>query len=285
LKYTTAHTRTRRRTKDLSCTLNTFDIAASPTHALTLHADECGLWRTGSTGSSLWTAARAVIDFLFFVDDGIAGRKLSGKRVLEVGSGLGAVGMAAAKHDALVVVFDRHSSIIDLILCYIQSTTLTDLGSMLPLLQRNVDANFSEQQQLDQSITVEELKWGHDALGSKQTYDFILGADVAYDDAEFVPLVESLVSHSDANTRIYLGLPARPEGKGFLQIARQYFTTQPVHTLSRSDSSSENKLNVWCLCLIDQYTDKQAGNLTPHFKAMGAAEGSSTSAAKKRRTS
>ena len=185
LRYTTPETRTRSRTKALALPLHSFEIHVAPSICLTLHADTLGRWR-GTCGSSLWTASQALIDFLFFFESGAMGKRLDGKSVLEVGSGLGAVGMAVAKVSNPA------------------RTTLTDVDAMLPLLRRNVDMNFGKED-VSKKIMVSELAWGENNRSNRLTYDIIVGADVAYDDEYFVPLVKSLVYHSHSSTEIFLG--------------------------------------------------------------------------------
>jgi hypothetical protein len=99
--------------------------AAPPSMVLRLLADPSNAWATelhhGCTGHLLWPAARTLACSLDAVVGLAGGSLLSDARVVELGAGLGAVGMAAAMRGAQVV--------------------LTDACSMLPLLRHNCYAN------------------------------------------------------------------------------------------------------------------------------------------------
>lgn len=101
------------------------------------------------------------------------------RRILELGSGTGYVGLAAS------MLFEPEEML------------LTDLESHVSILQRNVDLNALK-------ATVEAYAWGRDTI--RRPYDIILGTDVAYLDELHTPLVQALVNCSDHKTLIFLGI-------------------------------------------------------------------------------
>ncbi|XP_019874696.1 protein N-lysine methyltransferase METTL21D isoform X2 [Aethina tumida] len=84
---------------------------------------------------------------------------LKNKRVLELGAGLGCVGLTAACLGACVV--------------------LTDLHNALPLLELNIKCNRDVLDELNTSIEAKTLQWGQDC-DIKFTPDIILLADCIY---------------------------------------------------------------------------------------------------------
>ena len=75
----------------------------------------------GTCGSSLWCAALALVQWLHKHPQ--HSHLFAGKNVLEIGAGIGFVGISLRKLGALRVV-------------------LTDLKQQLPLLRKNIAANF-----------------------------------------------------------------------------------------------------------------------------------------------
>lgn len=132
------------------------------------------------------------------------------RRFLELGSGCGLLGIAAALRGA--------------------SVTLTDIASVLPRLRRNVDANrdlLPSEVELVADVTpaaahadeaerlaVAELDWTRldDALSGsavRPPYDVILVADCVYQEALVEPLIDVLAALSGPKTVILLGLRSR----------------------------------------------------------------------------
>ena len=99
---------------------------------------------------------------------------LRGKRVLELGSGTGLVGVVAARLGADV--------------------TVTDLPHVLENLEENLRLNQDLVAAAGGSVQAQVLRWGEESdvacLGGN--YDVILGADVVYSDTLFVPLLCTL---------------------------------------------------------------------------------------------
>ncbi|KAL0343292.1 UNVERIFIED_CONTAM: protein N-lysine methyltransferase METTL21A [Sesamum angustifolium] len=96
-------------------------------------------------------------------------------RLLELGSGTGAVGIAAA---ALLGA----------------SVTITDLPHVLPNLQFNIAANAKILELHGGAVDAAALQWGQttdmEAIGRE--YDAILGSDLVYHENLYEPLLETL---------------------------------------------------------------------------------------------
>eukprot|EP01051_Picozoa_sp_SAG22_P012398 SAG22_NODE_1285_length_4874_cov_2.729634_2_plen_340_part_00 len=123
----------------------------------------------GSCGSSVWAAAPVLCKWLLRTSPPCACRAMCGpkdKAVLELGAGLGMVGMACAKAGASEVL-------------------LTDLPQQLPLMRRNIAENFGEGCYVDCAA----LPWGgaaetplpRPAGGLRAGWDLVVGADLVYD--------------------------------------------------------------------------------------------------------
>lgn len=126
----------------------------------------------------LWPAAAALVSLLdrqsasLFGCSAAQGRRL---RLLELGSGTGLVGIAAA---ALLGA----------------RVTVTDLPHVLPNLQFNVDANAGAVERGGGKVEVAALSWGEvrDMESIGRDYDIVLGSDVVYHDHLYEPLLETL---------------------------------------------------------------------------------------------
>jgi len=154
---------------------------------LFIMSDPHGVLVKGS-GSSMWCAGEVLADF--FND---RPELCKGQACLELGAGLGAVGMTIAKNGASRVV-------------------LTDQKRQVPLLQRNVEENFPGEdrvhaQELDWTIPEQRV-----GLGPwNRTLSLIVGSDIAYDPDLFEPLLLTLQLQSNWSTSIYLALADRHE--------------------------------------------------------------------------
>ena len=112
-----------------------------------------------SCGGIVWESAFCLAQLL--QRDG--GKRVRGKRVVELGAGAGLLGMSAAKLGAEDVV-------------------LTDHPSALPLLRRNVERNFPDE---TAAVSCIPLDWLDDAhlnavVTAKGPFDVALAADVVF---------------------------------------------------------------------------------------------------------
>lgn len=138
-------------------------------------------------GSHLWDGALAS-SFLLCHINALFPAFLAGKRVLELGSGCGLMGLTAAMLGAHV--------------------TMTDLGEVVPTLRDNVERNIAEASSFASSspssssslsssssatrcgkVEARELDWTDDAalrrIGTETEWDLVVASDVMYSDTVF----------------------------------------------------------------------------------------------------
>jgi len=131
---------------------------------------DCSREWGGTCGSSLWASSPALI--LWMCSDPSRLSLIRGKSILEIGSGLGFVGLALGALGARRV------------LC-------TDLPEQQALLAHNVQANASGRCKVESTPFV----WGTPpppAIG--RHYDLVVACDVLYDEAHVEPLATSLAA-------------------------------------------------------------------------------------------
>mmetsp|Transcript_63802 Transcript_63802/g.120846 ORF Transcript_63802/g.120846 Transcript_63802/m.120846 type:complete len:663 (+) Transcript_63802:80-2068(+) len=121
--------------------------------------DPNGVFTVGATGAVLWPAAVALMQHLDATVPTMATN--SGKRILELGAGLGCVGSFLTQHKGCRV-------------------TLTDVPEAMPLLVRNVTENFST----GDAPEVLPFRWGDTnqlaVLTICGAFDLVVGSDVTY---------------------------------------------------------------------------------------------------------
>ena len=117
-------------------------------------------------GGKLWDASFAL---LAYVRSGAADGRLGGKRALELGSGVGAVGIGASRYAAAV--------------------TLSDVDAVVPLLEANVRLNGA-----GATVDAVAVDWFRDVPASLRAEppDVILASDVVYDPDLHAPLLRTL---------------------------------------------------------------------------------------------
>lgn len=176
------------------------------------------------TGTGVWSAGEVLADYMF------SHREIcKGVTCLELGSGVGAVGLTVAQQGAKVVV-------------------LTDVVAQLPLLERNVRENFPE----GQFVHVRALDWRcpehREGLAPwKDQWSLIIGSDIGYDPELFEPLLDTLWSQCSPSTTVYLALADREEEEepnvaDFMAAARNTFHCQVVHTRQKEPRQSVTKV-------------------------------------------
>jgi len=144
--------------------------------------------RNGLYGNFLWSSAVAMSKFCCWMD---TDQSLKGKRVLELGSGTGVVGLTLAKLGAMVTLTDGEPQV-------------------LSLLQRNIEANVSctASQQL--------LRFGDPQTYVPQNnFQLIVAADVIYNgtDQTGTSLMETIEAHMlvDSTTEVWIAYEHRPD--------------------------------------------------------------------------
>ena len=118
-------------------------------------------------GGKLWDAALALVAHVGSTSGN--DECVHGKRVLELGSGVGAVGIGARLFGASRVV-------------------LTDIEDVVPLLEANIELNHV------QDVTAVALDWFQDVPSAvlEESFDLILASDVVYDPELHAPLLRTL---------------------------------------------------------------------------------------------
>ena len=121
-------------------------------------------------GGKLWDASFAL---LAYVRCGAVDGRLAGKRCLELGSGVGAVGIGAARHAA--------------------SVALSDVPDVVPLLEANATLNDAP------NVDALALDWFEPlpAAIAGRPFDVVLASDVVYDPELHAPLLKTLAALLD----------------------------------------------------------------------------------------
>ncbi|GIX68555.1 protein-lysine methyltransferase METTL21D [Caerostris darwini] len=156
----------------------------------------------GDVSSVVWDAGIVLGKYLDFQSKN---KVLSGKIVIDIGSGTGVAGLFAAALGAEVI--------------------LTDLSSVIPLLEKNIKENVDV---LKGSATASVLEWGK--LEAKfPVPDLILVSDCIYYDMSVEKLIPTLFELSNENTEILISYEDRDVGnkkellKNFLDELRKHF--------------------------------------------------------------
>jgi predicted nicotinamide N-methyase len=118
---------------------------------------------------------------------------LRGKRVVELGCGLGVPSIAAARAGAEVLATDA-------------------CDEALELVRRNSEANGVR-------VATGTIDWAvPDELASRAPFDLVLAADVLYEEASVAPLLSLLPRLAPV---AWVADPGRPIARGFLEQARR----------------------------------------------------------------
>nr|XP_057907834.1 protein N-lysine methyltransferase METTL21A [Doryrhamphus excisus] len=161
-------------------------------------------WKTLGVAAVVWDAAVVLCMYLELNQV-----SLQGKVAIELGAGTGLVGIVAALLGAKV--------------------TITDRMPALDFLSANVKANLPSDVQ--ESVVVSELSWGENLNRyPAEGFDLVLGADIVYLEATFVPLIETLQYLCADATVVLLACKIRYErDTNFLSMLRQQFTVEEVY--------------------------------------------------------
>ncbi|XP_032883685.1 EEF1A lysine methyltransferase 3-like [Amblyraja radiata] len=130
----------------------------------------------------------------YFEDEKI---NFTGKKMIELGSGTGIVGILAALLGGDV--------------------TLTDRPYVLKQIEYNVSANIPPSSRHRSKISA--LAWGTDQNNYPSDFDFILGSDIVYNPAHFVDLLQTLQHLCNEQTIVYMcsNMTARDGATNFHQ--------------------------------------------------------------------
>nr|GMC96991.1 protein N-lysine methyltransferase METTL21A [Ipomoea batatas] len=168
----------------------------------------------------LWPAAATLVNLLdgrFHLHPSLSSL-LAGKRVriLELGSGTGVVGIAAAATLGA-------------------SVTVTDLPHVLPNIQFNVDLNSGVLENHGGAVDVAALSWGEmkdmEAIGRE--YDLLLGSDVVYHDHLYDPLLKTmkffLLGGERKTAFVMAHLRRWKKESAFFKKAKKVFDVEIIH--------------------------------------------------------
>ncbi|KAL3680614.1 hypothetical protein R1sor_023570 [Riccia sorocarpa] len=158
------------------------------------HDDAIDERGNSQTGSWIWDCALVLAHW--FETAAWSPASFQGKRVVELGSGTGLPGLAAASLGAEV--------------------TLTDKKSLLPGLERNVIEN-----RLSDRVKVQELEWGQSVEHLHPPVDYVLMSDLLYDNNSMPELVKTVTELTDKNSQILLSYELRPGTTEYFQEFRK----------------------------------------------------------------
>ncbi|XP_078089685.1 EEF1A lysine methyltransferase 3-like [Mustelus asterias] len=134
----------------------------------------------------------------------------AGKKVIELGSGTGIVGILAVLLGGDV--------------------TLTDQSTVLNQIKFNITNNVPVVNQ--QLAKVSALLWGENQDQFPTDYDFILGSDIVYSSRDYPALIKTLQHLSNQNTVIYICSKMR-DSMGATDFHKkllpQHFNSEIVH--------------------------------------------------------
>jgi predicted nicotinamide N-methyase len=157
-------------------------------------------WFSGELGSTVWDSALVLIKYLENVEE-FPLNYFRGKRVVELGAGTGAVGIAIGMLGAEAII--------------------TDKKELVGLIQRNIEDNF-----VSHYCKAAELVWGQDVSQFNPPVDVIVASDIVSKtySADFQNLVKTFYELSDLNTRILLAYEKRDPGDvEFFRMLSKYF--------------------------------------------------------------
>ena len=188
-------------------------------------------------GTVVWPGAQLLAEALAADDPGRRwpAQGCAGARIIELGSGVGLCGIAAAMLGAHVV--------------------LTERADVLPLLRLNVGAEAVQQQarRAGGTARAQELSWGKDeaqrllsTLAAPASFDFILGADIVYTQAPLAALHDTVCAlcPPDSATTLLLAYRQRDaavEARFFEALRASGFVLVRSHTASEAEGEGEGE--------------------------------------------
>eukprot|EP00933_Yihiella_yeosuensis_P004759 TRINITY_DN109170_c0_g1_i1.p1 TRINITY_DN109170_c0_g1~~TRINITY_DN109170_c0_g1_i1.p1 ORF type:complete len:583 (+),score=153.20 TRINITY_DN109170_c0_g1_i1:36-1751(+) len=208
----------------------TLQIPGKPSgRSISILEDPSGHFGAGCTGAVLWPAAEALVEKL---DSKVESSKKL--RSVELGAGLGAIGLFLALHKGFEVV-------------------VTESPESMELLARNVHKNFPA----GDGPQVSPVRWGDsEQLEALGTFDLVVGSDVTYRPDCLDDLLASAAElMKPPNARFFLSLQDRPAEAANLEDA-----------ISRTGSTGSSKRRL-------QVVHRQETVMKTHFDPADAEKG------------
>ncbi|XP_067847798.1 EEF1A lysine methyltransferase 3-like [Heptranchias perlo] len=143
------------------------------------HSLKIATFRGASLGVSAYVWGPGLFLCRYFEDEKF---NFTGKKVLELGSGTGIVGILAVLLGGDV--------------------TMTDKAIVLKQIEHNVSANIPATSRHRSKIRA--LAWGNDQNNFPTDFDIILGSDIVYNPTQFQNLIQTLLHIAKEKTTIYL---------------------------------------------------------------------------------
>jgi 2-polyprenyl-3-methyl-5-hydroxy-6-metoxy-1,4-benzoquinol methylase len=135
-------------------------------------------------GGFVWDPAVILASCICVEGESILPRPAANARALELGAGVGLVGLVAARRGYAV--------------------TVTDFPSFVPIMQENIAENG-----LESTACAAPLVWGEESSSVVGTFELIVAADVVCSVYDYAALVATLRSMSSAGTTILLAYRLR----------------------------------------------------------------------------
>ena len=173
---------------------------------ISFHHDKAPIWVAESPGQSgiggkVWDSSFVLMTYLHEHTDVI-----TGKRVLELGSGVGPLGLVCATLAPL-------------------SLTMTDMGDIIPLLRHNIALNGASSR-----CTAIAFPWQSKLPIGISSPDVVLLSDVVYDPEGYLPLQEALLACSTVETCILMAHRSRhPQENEFFENMKKDFQLDIIH--------------------------------------------------------
>ncbi|CAL9778513.1 unnamed protein product [Musa acuminata subsp. burmannicoides] len=174
--------------------------------------------RSQGLSFQLWPAASSLVSLLDSRPSALLLPATSQIRILELGSGTGLVGIAAA---AILGA----------------SVTLTDLPHVLPNLRFNAESNAAAVAARGGSLDVRQLRWGEDEdaaalVDGEAAFDVVVASDVVYYEHLIDPLLRTLRVFVTGEAAFVMAHLRRWKKRDsvFFRKARKLFDVAVVHT-------------------------------------------------------
>ena len=173
----------------------------------------------GGTGLNVWDGAMLLARYIEKVPNIV-----KNKRVVELGSGCGVVGIAAA-------------------ICGCKEVVMTDLSYALPLMRENVDINRAAWNDKNVLVSCKECDWFqppavHELLGhNSNKADVLLVADCVWLASLIAPLLQTLKQYTDESAEVFITYQQRGKEAHdlFMEGIHNLFDVVDVDTLKEAD--------------------------------------------------